>query len=124
MSGELWPLWMGQYPLRESLRYDELGDDLVFTPEDGEGFEITGRRTGARVVEMAGEWPCDRAHYPAFLDWWDRTCDGGRTAFWLIDPARLEQRLWRRKPGTVLRTTRFLPSRVYVALELRSLPHA
>jgi hypothetical protein len=124
MADPVWPVHIGQHPYRDSLAYAPLSDDESFAVEDGGGFDITGRKAGATLIEMSATWPVERGHYPAWSAWWEGETDKGRIPFVLRDPLTGLARRWVRVPESRVEIALPYPRHVWVTLKLRSVPYA
>lgn len=127
MADALWPIIAHMYPDRATISYETLSDDETFSVEDGEGFELTGRRTGAQIFSYRATWPMERfTVFPAWHGWWldPAGADNGRSAFLLPDPMTRQMRRWVRAADSKVGLVIPHPREVYVSLQLRSVPDA
>lgn len=122
MASPVWPPHIEDRPLRQGLAYQPMANQEVFTPEDGEGLEITWPKLAEAPLRMTAAFVMTPESFNRWLAWWRTETKSGTVPFWLRDPFDRNAYRWKLQAGQQIGVDRTWPNEVRVSLALQRVP--
>lgn len=122
MADLCWPPQIPDRPLRENVGYQPMSNQDSFTPEDGDGFEVTWVKAAEAPLRMEPTYPMTLAEFERWLSWWRDETRSGTLPFQLRDPYDRQTYWWKLQAGQQISVDKSGPNDVLVKLPLLRVP--
>lgn len=122
MATPSWPFGIGDRPFRDNVGYQPMGNQEVFTPEDGEGLEVTWPKLAEAPLRMSPTYPMTTTQFDRWLSWWREETLSGAVPFELRDPYDRLVYFWKLQANAQIGVDKTWPNDVRVTLPLQRVP--